>query len=207
MQEVNLGDLISEIVTMEWKMLISVTATDDPYQCQENPEMFQVMRTSQHIMWNPDTLQSYLEDVKRAEGARVNLVAEKYAHMMRWTHPGEYAQIRKNLRPIEEEAEQIVEELMSVFSEWNRELDERFPHTRAAGRPTTDDSDWVSVETYLRCELLTYSLETLRLCKRDVLSARDMAMNLCEVNLQTMAKFFGFASLAEMEAKLAEDGV
>jgi len=196
--------IIDAIIALEWKMLISVTALDDPFGCREDPVTFQIMRRAQHLIWSVDTLEGYLADLKTAEGQRVNMIAERYAHMMKVTHPDEYEQLKAKLRPVAPEAYTLVERLMEVFSVYGNQVDKAFPCVRASGRPSTEDGSWTSVETYLQGELLTYSVNTLRLCSRDALLARDKGINLSELNLRYIAAFYGFSSLEEMERKISE---
>lgn len=61
--------------------------------CQEDFNTFQIMRASQAASWSEATLESYLDDLKVAEGANRNLLTEKYARMMQSKWPSEYARI------------------------------------------------------------------------------------------------------------------
>jgi hypothetical protein len=120
--------------------------------------------------------------------------------MMKSTHPAEYAQLKHKLRPVTQEVILLVDRIMDAFSAWNVQLDESFPKVRSLGRPTREDIDWVSVETYLRCELMTYSENTLSLCLQDIHEAQMQGVNLSELNLRLIAKGYGFPSLEDMEA-------
>lgn len=197
-------ELLNEIIYLEWEMMISITAIDDPDGCREDPATFQIMRESQHLIWSEETLVSYLEDLKLAQSQKVNMAAERYAHMMKVTHPAEYEQIKNNLRPITNEQVLLVDKIMAAFSGWNSEVDHLFPNIRTFGRPATENGTWTSVDTYLRGELMTYSTKTLNLCLQDVYLAQAQSVNLSELNLLFMARFYGFDSLYDMEAKMAQ---
>ena len=121
------NDLIEEIIYMEWKMMISITAIDDPDGCRQDPATFQIMRKSQHLIWSEDTLTSYLADLQLAESQQVNMAAERYAHMMKTTYPAEYELIKNDLRPVTAEAVQLVEKIMEIFSGWGAEVDRALP--------------------------------------------------------------------------------
>ncbi len=198
--------LIEQIIYFEWKMMISITAIDDPEGCREDPITFKIMRESQHSAWSEDTLSSYLADLQLAESQQVNMAAERYAHMMKVTNPSEYEEIKNDLRPISNEAVQLVEQIMEIYSKWNAELDMRYPNIRSLGRPTNEDGTWTSVNTYLRGELLTYSVKTLSLCLRDIYQARSMFINLSERTLMHMASIYGFQSLEDMERRITSMG-
>lgn len=196
-------ELIEEIIYLEWEMMISITAIDDPEGCREDPVTFRIMRTSQHFIWSEDTLLSLLADLKLAQSQKVNMVAERYAHMMKITHPDEYEKIKDDLRPVSDEAGKLVEAVMQAFSEWNTEVDRKYPNIRSFGRPATENGTWTSGDTYLRGELFTYSAETLSLCIQDVSRAQTHFLNLSELNLLCMARFYGFQSLDDMERHIA----
>ena len=131
------------------------------------------------------------------------MVAERYAHMMKVTNPSEYEQIKQNLRPLGKEAVRLAETIMGIFSEWNKDIDKRYPNIRSFGRPTTEDGYWTSVDTYLRGELLTYSVKTLSLCLQDIYQAQAQSINLSEMMLLNMARFYGFQALDDMENRIA----
>ncbi|MEA4924384.1 MAG: DUF4125 family protein [Syntrophomonadaceae bacterium] len=192
-------ELINEIIYLEWEMMISITAIDDPDGCREDPATFRIMRESQHLIWSEETLASYLDDLKSAQSKKVNMAAERYAHMMKVTHPDEYEMIKKDLRPVTYDAAQLVEKIMAVFTRWNNEVDRLYPNVRSFGRPATENGTWTSVDTYLRGELLTYSVKTLNLCLQDVYQAEVQSVNLSEMTLECMARFYGFKSLNDME--------
>lgn len=195
--------IIEQILFYEWKMMISITAIDDPEGCREKPLTFKIMRESQHLVWSDDTLSSYLADLELAESKRVNMVAERYAHMMRVTNPLEYEQVKRDLRPLSKEAIRLVETIMGIFSEWNRDVDKRYPNIRSLGRPTSEDEQWTSVDTYLKGELLTYSVKTLSLCLQDIYRARAQSVNMSEMMLFNMARFYGYQSLDDMEKRIS----
>jgi len=196
-------ELIEQIIYIEWKMMISITAIDDPEGCREDPVTFRIMRQSQHLIWSEDTLSSLLADFQLADSQQVNMVAERYAHMMKVTNPSEYEQIKNGLRPVTTEAVQIVEKIMKVFSAWNAQVDMRYPNIRSLGRPAKENDTWTSVDTYLRGELLTYSEKTLSLCLKDIYQAHIQSINLSEMILQNMARCYKFQSIDEMEKQIA----
>lgn len=131
------------------------------------------------------------------------MVAERYAHMMKVTNPSEYEQIKNDLRPVATEAVQLVEKIMEILSTWTAEVDLRYPNIRSCGRPASETGTWTSVDTYLRGELLTYSLKTLSLCLRDIYQAQAQSINLSEMMILNMARFYGFQSLDDMEKRIA----
>lgn len=191
--------LIEQIISLEWEMMISITAIDDPDGCMGDSVTFRIMRTSQHEIWSEDTLESYLTDLDISKSQHVNMMAERYANMMKVTSPEEYEAIKDKLRHITVETTHRIDEIMSYFTEWTNELDKMYSNVRAMGRPATEDGSWTAVDTYLIGELLTYSIRTLNLCLRDVKTAAINNENLSKEILQNMAYHYGFSSLDEME--------
>ena len=87
-------DLIASIVALEWEMFQNVNNVGGRAACQDNFETFSVMRSSQATAWSEAALASYLEDLTDAQENGRNLLTEKYARMMEFTAPLEYARIQ-----------------------------------------------------------------------------------------------------------------
>ena len=93
---------IDTIIEYEWDMFTNATNAGGRASCQDDRPTFVIMRRAQHEVWAPDTLESYLEDLKAARADGVNLVAIKYARMMEVTFPEEYEQLKSKLPPLSE---------------------------------------------------------------------------------------------------------
>ena len=55
---------------------------------------------------------------------------------------------------------------MKIMNAWSEQVMREFPTLQLYSRPLSSMADYkgtVSIETYQKCELLTYSLDTLRL--------------------------------------------
>ena len=199
-------DLIREIVDTEWKMFSTVENQGGKASCQSRPRTFEIMRSSQFLSWEEEILCSYLQDLKEAEQAGRNLCTEKYAYMMEKTDPDGYEKIRVLLPEVSEEKTQVIEKIVSENISWEEAADRKYPRLRANGRPLRTSQDsvrGVSVETYLRCELKTYSLKTLRLLCEFVFAEKEEGHNLAEQILDNTMKAYGFASAEEAEMQAA----
>lgn len=193
-------ELIAKVVAMEWKMFQNVANIDGRASCQDNPETFRVMRSSQIMAWSDAALSSYLEDLTAAEAEGRNLLTEKYARMMEFTVPLEYARIQHHLPPLEQEALLLIDRIAEINMAWTEEICARFPYIRKRGRPASSASDTpyiTSVETYLRGELATYSPRTLALYYQNALEQKATNINGAEIVLAAMMQRYGFNSLAE----------
>jgi len=198
--------LIAKIIDLEWNMFQKVSNIGGKASCQENPETFKIMRYSQAISWAEDALESYLTDLSEAQKNKRNLLTEKYARMMKSTSPWEYYdRIEHWLPTLEPETLQLIDNIVKIVLEWEKELAAKYPNLVERGRPihSTDDSQFVtSIETYLRGELATYSLTTLELFYKNVLKQKSENINGSEITLNSMVKQYGFNSLKEANEKI-----
>ena len=191
--------MINQIVKIEWDMFSTVNNTEGLAKCQENPELFCVMRIAQAMIWQPETLTSYLQDLQTAQSKDINLMTEKYIRMMEVTHPAEYNRIRALLPPFNRKAVFLTEQIMAFFNEWENEINQRYPKLRRLGRLQQDTFYNTSTLNYLRSELLTFSIMTLNLCLRDVRAAYKQRHNLAEDILKNTARYYAYDSLESLE--------
>jgi hypothetical protein len=199
--------LITEIVAIEWRMFQSVPNIGGRASCQDDLKTFEIMRSSQAASWSEVALESYLNDLKDAENASRNLLTEKYARMMKFTSPSEYARIEHLLPPVDPEAFNLVDKIVAILLAWAKELTERFSSIMKTGRPIYSSEDTVfttSLETYLRGELLTYSRKTLELYLANVLKQKSENINGSEITLAYTMKQYGFNSLKEANETLKQ---
>lgn len=92
-------DITKQIVELEWAMFGKVQNRGGRAACQDDAQTFSIMRTSQLAAWTEEMRQSYLDDLRAAQSAGRNPLAEKYGYMMARTCPAEYEQIKDRLPP------------------------------------------------------------------------------------------------------------
>jgi hypothetical protein len=200
--------LISRIISQEWKMFADVHNIGGRASCQDDPKTFKIMRHAQAMSWSKNTLESYLNDLKNAESCGRNMMTEKYARMMASTSPVEYNKIKQCLPPVDPEISDIIEVVIEQVLAWEEELIEQYPHIRKRGRSIYSRDDTInatSLETYLRGELLTFSLKTIKLYQQDVESYAADNKNMCEIILEETMKKYGIASLRAADERLKKD--
>ena len=148
--------------------------------CQEEPETFKIIRTSNFLNWSEATLESYLQGLEEAKKMGRNLMTEKYARM-------------EGLIPSPDtETFSLINKIVAIECGWLEELAKKSPHLKPA-RPiySADDSLWgVSSETYARGELATYSRRTLELYYKDLLDMKSKNLNRVEMIFNTMLERF-----------------
>ncbi len=189
----NRQSLTDRIMTLELAMFQSVP-TSQPYRCQEDPESFKVHRRAQFAGWSVPTLESYYYDLQTAKDAGRNLLTVKYARM-------------DNLVPCDNFSPRI-ETIVELAIAGQQQFIATYPCLMQGGRSlstSTDDHDMTSFETYLRCELETYSETTLGLLLADMRMLQQAGSSLSEAVYRCLAQQWGFDSLEVLEASLSKN--
>ena len=198
-------ELIKRIVGAEWEMFHDVSNIGGRASCQESPRTFEINRIGQFVSWSKAALESYLDDLTEAKRTGRNLLAEKYARMMKKTSPAEYARIAHMLPPLSPEASPLIDEIAEIVIEWEEDVSSRYPHILGRGRPlrSSEDTRFVtSFETYLMGELASYSPRTLRLYRDHVKALQAAGKNGSEATLDYVVRRHGFGSLEEADERL-----
>jgi hypothetical protein len=198
-------EIIAKIIAIEWKMFQDVPNIGGTAPCQEERHTFEIMRLSQATSWSAAALESYLDDLTEALKQQRNLMTEKYARMMQSTSPAEYAHIEHLVPPVSSEALSLIEEIAVIVLDWEEELFRKYPFVLRQGRPIRSSSDTLfvtSLETYLKGELATFSLKTLKLYHEHLVKEQSENINGSEITLAETIKQYGFHSLEEANEKL-----
>lgn len=196
--------LIFEIAQTEWELFQQVYNTGGRASCQDDPDTFFKMRMSQWMVYSDEVLHSYLEDCRQAVAQGRNPVFEKYGRMMESTYPEEYEEIKGHLPDVSDKTG-IVEKIVKINLEWDAAMLRDYPNLRKRGRVLTTAEDGImagsSMESYLRGELLTYSMHTLELIYRETMEAYEKGESLLKQTIANETLFYGYGSLEEAEAR------
>ena len=190
--------IIEKILEKEWKYFSNLNNIGGRADCQDNREDFIIMRKSQWETFNEETLLSYLEDLN----SKNNPLFQKYAQMMKYNSPEEYEKIKDILEKASDEKTDLVNKIMFIYMEWEKEFFERYPIFSSMGRPlysSEDDNIETSIETYLIGELLSYSEKTLKLYLNYVIDNKEKNINLAIKNMDNLARMQGFNDSDEVE--------
>lgn len=184
-------NLIENILELELNMFVNVPSRY-PASCQENPDAFRLHRGAQFSVWSEKTLQSYLDDLFKAEEQGHNLMTLKYARMENLIPP-------LNVNP-------VIDEIVEMQLEAQREMFSRYPNILGQGRPLEDDSPGAtSLKTYLRGELETYSDRTIELLRRDTREVKERGENWAQQLYTNLVRNLGYHSIDELEERLCNE--
>lgn len=190
---------IQKIISIEWAMFDWVNKGKARAFCQDDPETFLTMRQSQFDAWSEELVDSYLSDLLVADAKGSNLIELKYLYMMCGIHLEEFM---KQANYPEEEKRVITEKIMKIMNAWSEQVMREFPTLQLYSRPLSSMADYkgtVSIETYQRCELLTYSLDTLKLFYDYILQLQKENKNLPFLILRNTAIMQQAAAQAQEE--------
>lgn len=200
-------EIIERVLALEWDMFTNVAGVNGRASCQDDKKTFLVMRRAQSEIWSTDTLTSYMADLESAGRNKVNLMSIKYARMMEITYPDEYENIKNRLPPVSERIDELVSRIVNYHLAWSIDASKKYPKLFSLGRPVATAVEnmqhTISIENYLRSELLTYSENTLKLCLQDTMKAFDNKVNLSIEILRNTAKNYGYDSLDAIEKSLS----
>jgi len=190
--------LIKRIVEAEWRQFQEVQNIDGPTDCQQDRGTFEMMRTGQAISWSVPVLESYLEDLESAWAEGRNLIIEKYAIMMAATAPHTYAELAHPPHRNPPYVATLIDEAVAIVLTWEEQLYAAYPNILERGRPLYSSADGpgvTSFETYLRGELATYSLRTLKLYLTHIHQQKASNINGARITLVYMVSQYGYDSL------------
>jgi hypothetical protein len=196
--------MIDEIIKREWDFFQEVHNIGGRASCQDDFETFYLQRSSQFKVFNDELNKSYLNDLIKAKECGRNLIYEKYAYMMESTDNDYFQSIKKSLPVIDNFTIEMINTICQIEVEMRKEFQKQYPKLFALSRHTTsqeDERDDTSFETYLRGELMTYSINTIILYAEMIV---DMMNNNRNIVLETMkytAEAYGYQSIEDAEEK------
>ena len=188
--------IVNDIINREWEMFQKTQNMGGRAACQDQYDTFYANRYSQHCIFQPDTLESYRNDLIAAGMIGRNLITEKYGYMMEFTDPDYYnANLRDRLPMLTETKAQLIAQIVSLQLVGYQKYAAEYPALARAGRPAEESNLDTSIRDYSVGEYKTYSEGTLELVLRDV---KRMENSVMEIQ-KTLVSFYGFNTLKEAE--------
>ena len=204
-----LDKLIENIIQLEYKMFDQVHNVNGRASCQDDYRTFSIMRESQFSVWDEATLKSYFEDLAAANSAGINLMTEKYGYMMMDTDPEGFLEICDMLKPISKEKMDLVNPIIQIHHQWLIEFFGNYPYLASNGRAISQNevkfAGDTSALTYLKGELLTYSIPTLQSYRRMINTYVESNRNMHTEIIKATALHYGYASLEAAENALSSN--
>lgn len=202
-----MGKLIESILELEWEMFQNTQNIGGRASCQDDKKTFFRMRESQWTVLSDEVLEGCYRELKTAADQGRNMIAEKYGYMMKSYDPEGYAAIADMLPQKSHSERELTERIVSAYMEWNEELIKQIPCILGNGRPLRSCEDQigdVSLETYMRGELLTFSEAVLQKYWNYVQRCRIQNVNLSRRTYEALARSYGYQSLEKAEAYLKQ---
>lgn len=191
--------VINSIIAEEWEMFDKVQNVNGRAVCQDDAKTFYIMRYGQFSVLSDETLESYLSDLRVSKNAGINMVALKYAYMMKFTDYAYYDDnLRKNVPPVTSEKEELVTGIVAKLEEYQKAFAAKYPKFASRQRTTAEGVNETSISAYATGELETYTPMTLKLVQKDV--EADPAI--LEKMQNVVTTLSGYTSLSEAEAAL-----
>lgn len=198
-------ELVRKIVDCEWDVFEKVDGIGGKAPCQEDEETFTIMRSSQFMAWPNQMIRSYMLDFQGAQLNHRNIVAEKYAHMMKYTDYENYKALCHQLPTIPQEQLDLIELIVEKQMSQMAILSQKYPKFVASGRALeakNDVPDNASYETYLRGELCSYGLKTVKLYVNWLEDNEKEGINTAKLFMENVAKQYGYPDLESAEEAL-----
>lgn len=186
-------ELIQRIISEEYRMFSEVQNIGGRASCQDDFETFRIMRSSQHSIFERDTLESYLKDIRDAQTSKRNLITEKYSWMMEETDPTYFTEKLKPYLPeISKHKQLLADSITAVFMNCYEDVKKQYPNLLASGRSPYDNQAGVSIRLYFSGELKTWSEATLQLACRDIISHLEKRLNPVKMIYEKIMNLYGY---------------
>lgn len=200
---------VQELLDLEWRLFDAAPQAGQRSAQFEDREQFIITRSAQLAVWSPELLESWWQDLRPAQAEGRNLINEKYLYMLEHVNPERYDMLKPGVPEASMEKLWLVDWICQAQVTWQEALQKKYPRITQKSRPihrSADNQDSVSFETFVRSELMTYSVSTLRLYARQIEKAQKVGENLCETILENTVRQLGFDSLETANSNMIRAG-
>ncbi len=160
----NKETVINNVVNMEWEFFIDTINIGTKAPCQQRKDIFFPSRQAYWNIYSEEILQCHFHDLIEHRKNKRNIIAQKYAYMMKSTDPTYFNSIRHLLPSIDEKTIKVIDSIMLIYMNWEHEVHNTNVQSSNNNRPLDAKKDTktsTSVETYMRGEFCTYSFDLL----------------------------------------------
>lgn len=193
--------IINEILEKEWNLFTNLNNTGKRASCQDNKQEFLITRSSQWENLNRNICYSYLKDLYLASETGRNLLFEKYAYMMEYTHNDEYENIKMYLPNEDERKNRVIEKIEEIVIKWEEEFYNKYPKISNYVRQIDKigEDGIASARIYLIGEHKSYSYTTNLLYLEYI---QKLDYNLVEKIYSDIIKKKNLGNLTSLESSL-----
>lgn len=175
--------LIGQIVALEWADFDVVQGQNGRATCQDDALHFVVYRLAQYLAFPTEALSGIYADIERAHGAGRNIIADKYARMMRTTDPVLFwRDLAPQIEAVTPLKKRVLAELERELVAFERSAAQTLAAAHANSRPDASSAGKVSAVDYYLAEAEGYSLQTLRLLLDGFSAQRAAGINPVELS-------------------------
>ncbi len=174
--------IINQIIDIEQKMFQEVKSLE-PAKCQSEIKTFRLMRWMSHSAVDIEVLKSWLNDFQKALDDGRNLMTEKYGRMQK-------------LIPAPDKENPLIEKIVEIEEKQMKEVRVKYPHV------FTDKG--TAFANYFKCELQTYSPETIELYHKMLEEKSANNQNIVEERYNNLFQKLEQKNLAEKEEELSK---
>jgi len=196
---------VQELLDLEWRLFDAAPQAGQRSARPEDREIFCVTRSAQLSVWSPELRESWRRDLLSAQAEGRNPINEKYIYMLEEVDQEQYTALKSFLPAANIEKLWLVDWICQAEITWQETLLQKYPRltkNSRAIRRSADSPESVSFETFLRGELMSCSVKTLRLYARQVECAQKAGKNLCEDILENAVQQLGYESLEIAEERI-----
>ncbi|MDP9858489.1 hypothetical protein J2S71_000185 [Olsenella profusa DSM 13989] len=153
---------LCHLVALEWKQFDSVLGMNGRASCQDDLRQFFAYRSAQYLAFPHELVHPVLSELKRADDEGRNLIAEKYARMMRVTDPEIYRTTWARKLPIPSPVRKAaLAQIRALLSPALDDAARELPQSHLHARPDRSNARTVSAMDYFLAEVEGYSLGTI----------------------------------------------
>ena len=198
-----LNQLISETVALEFEMLHRAQNCNPVLSSAYNELVFCNVRSSQLRAWTRPMLESYQQDIHHANEQERNLFCERYAYLMLQLDPEKYPGLQERVPKASIEKMWLVDWICSARAAWWTDIGRQQRDAKTLMWSIYKDAANLDGDACLRSELLTYSVETLRLYAAHIETMQKEQRSIDQLILDHTLTACGYASLNEAVRGLA----
>ena len=200
-----MAQIIEDIIALEWDLVNQVDPSTEKKPCLYDKTIFTSNRKNLLAAWNQELQESYYKDLFTAQIEGRNPISEKYRYMLEQTNPEEYGKIEENQPEQSMEKLYLMDWISENLLEWQESLAQKYP--RLVGNKKMIRRNWENraqktFETYMRGDLVTFSVKTLRVYAAYIEHLKKHELNLNQMIFQNAVAQYGCQTLEEAEQLL-----